>query len=122
MFGLALDENNDIILSGGSFKRTYDGAYTAQAVKTTVQLVQGESSVDEDAGIPYFSEVFVRPANIAQVESLLKTAILNIEGVNSLLSFESTFDTETRKYRLDFSADTDYGTIVLDDFTIGGSI
>lgn len=117
-FGLALDKNNDIFIEGGSFKRTYDGAYVAQKVRSVLNTIQGEVISDPDFGIPYFTDIFVKPVNLGQVASVFKTAILNVDGVDSLLSFDFDFDSSTRKYILNFSVNTEYGEIDLEDVTI----
>lgn len=119
MFGLALDKNNDIFIEGGTFKRTYDGAYIVQKVRSVLNTVKGEVSSDPDFGIPYFTEIFQKPVDIGQVASIFKTAILEIDGVNELLDFDFDYLPDTRIFSLSFSLNTDYGTIVIDEVTIG---
>ena len=117
-FGLSLDADNDIFIEGGTFSRTSDGAYVAQKVRSVLNTIQGEVVSDPTFGIPYFTDIFVKPVNLGQVASIFKTKILSVEGVNGLLSFDFDYDPETRKYLLDFSVNTDYGEIVIDDVTI----
>lgn len=119
MFGLALNENNDIYIEGTEFKRTYDGAYVAQKVKVMLQTVEGESTTDPTFGIPYFDDIFIKPTNTAYIASVFKTKILGVEGVNNLLGFNYDYDNTTRTFSIDFSIDTDYGEIDVTDFTVG---
>lgn len=116
--GLALDANNDIFIEGVEFRRTKDAAYVAQKVRSTLKTILGESDIDPNLGVPYFSEIFQRPVDVAQAEALLKDAILGVEGVNELLTFETDFDSTSRYFSLNFSADTIYGDIEVADITI----
>ena len=120
MFGLSLDEQNDLILQGGSFKRTSEGAYVAQMVKTMLQTVEGEIESDPTLGIPYFTEIFIKPVNLAQVAATFKAKILAVAGVDSLLDFDFDYNEKTRQFTLDFSVNTTWGEIVIEDVTVGG--
>lgn len=120
-FGLALDANNDIFIVGGTFKRTSDGAYLAQKVRSILNTIQGEVASDPTFGVPYFTDIFVKPVDLGQVASIFKTQILSIEGVNSLLSFEFDYNSNTREYTLDFSVDSTFGEIDINDVTINST-
>lgn len=117
-FGLALDKFNDLIIENNTFRRTSQGAYVAQKVRSTLQLIQGESDNNIDEGIPYFTSVFIKPVDIAGVASIFKSSILNTEGVNELTKFEFNLDKDSRVFTLNFSINTDWGDILVNDFTI----
>jgi hypothetical protein len=116
--GIALDTNNDIIIGGTQVTRVSDAEYLAQKIRSKLQLIQGESQLDTEEGIPYFTDVFVKPVDLPLVGSLFKTLIINTEGVNELLTFEYELDTTERLLTINFSINTDFGDIDITDFTI----
>lgn len=117
-FGLALDKYNDLIIESNEFVRTSDGAYVAQKVRSNLQMIQGENENNPKEGVPYFSTIFIKPVDLAGVASILKSTILNTEGVNSLARFDFNLDKETREFILDFSVNTTWGEIVVSDFIL----
>lgn len=121
--GLALDKTNDLLIEDNNFVRSSNGAYVAQKVRSTLQLIQGELEDYPEEGIPYYSSVFQKPVDIASVASIFKSAILGVDGVNSLIKFNFELDTTSRIFILDFSVNTDWDEIEINDFTItqGGS-
>lgn len=121
--GLALDANNDIFFDGGSSVRSRDGAYTAQQVLTYLQTMQGEHLTDPNYGLPYFSNVFISQKDIPVINQIMIDGILSIAEVESVNSFDSTYDPETRNLLTNFTFTTIYGTVELADFTltVGGN-
>lgn len=121
MIGRALDQNNDLIVEDGSFKLVQDGAEVVQAVRSNLLFYFGEWFLDTTYGVQYFEQVFIKPVNLANVESLLKSAILNTDGVDKLLSFAMDFNNvPDRKLSVSFEAETIYGVIINEEVTING--
>ena len=111
MITRALNECNDIFLNGNRISVNQDAEQVAQKVKTKLLFYQGEWFLDITVGVPYFQQVFVKPALIGTIESLIKSQIINTDGVSKLTSFSSNFDKSTRKMSVSFSALTIYGEI-----------
>lgn len=111
MITRALNDCNDIFLNGNRISVNQDAEQVAQKVKTKLLFYQGEWFLDITVGVPYFQQVFVKPALIGTIESLIKSQIINTEGVSRLTSFSSNFDRSTRKMSVSFSALTIYGEI-----------
>lgn len=119
MIGRALDSNNDIIVEDGSFKIVEDAAETIQHVRSRLLFYLEEWFLDLDAGTPYFQEIFIKPANLANIESILKARILNTEGVLALIEFTMDYEgPETRQLNVLFTAQTIYGIIDNNEVTI----
>lgn len=116
--GLGLNINNDLLIQGTQFMRTSDADRLAQKLRCKLQLIEGESQLDDTAGLPYFSDIFVKPVDIAGVASLYKSEILDTEGVQDLLSFTYDLDTTQRLFTLSFSVNTIYGEIELNSLQI----
>lgn len=111
MIGKALNSDNDIFLENGQFALVEEGAETVQHVRTRLLFYRGEWFLDLEAGVPYFEEIFVKPVNLANVESILKQTILQTDGVERLLTFSLDYENTTRKLTVEFSAETIYGLL-----------
>ena len=119
MISRALDSNNDLIVDNGSFRTVAGGAEVIQQVRSRLLFYTGEWFLNLQSGTPYFQEIFKRPINLGRVESILKSRILDTEGVNELVSFEMNYTGESlRKLSVAFTANTIYGEISESEVTI----
>lgn len=119
MIGRALNENNDLFLQNGSIALVEDGAEVVQHTRTRLLFYQEEWFLDLMAGVPYFQEVFIKPVNLANVESILKTQIILTPGVDNLVEFSMVYIGESkRQLTVNFSAETIYGEIDQESVTI----
>lgn len=120
MIGRALDSNNDLVLAPkGSLKLVSDGAEVLQHVRTRLKFLLGEWFLDLKAGTPYFQEIFTKPANLANIESIFKSRILSTPEVSRLTEFSMDYDGgSNRKLIVSFSAETIYGNIDNEKVTI----
>jgi hypothetical protein len=111
MIGRALNSNNDLVLVAGQIATVEQMAETAQHCRTRLLFYTGEWFLDTDAGTPWFQEIFVKPTNLANVESIIKSRILNTPGVLSLTDFAMDYQGgRARQLKVDFSANTIYAT------------
>jgi len=107
----ALGENNDLILQNGSFLTVSDAAQVVQHVRTRLLFYTNEWFLDIQAGVPYFERIFVKPADLADIESILKVQILQTPGVETLTEFNMAYNETTRALDVAFSASTEFGDI-----------
>ena len=119
MIGRALDSNNDLIIEGGQLKIVSEGAEVVQHTRTRLQFYFEEWFLDLQAGTPYFQQIFTKPANLANIESIFKSRILNTPEVETLTEFSMDYDGgSVRKLTVSFSAETVYGVINNEKVTI----
>jgi len=119
MKSFALDSNNDILVQNGTFTLVEGAAETVQSVRCRLLMYMGEWFLDTTAGTPYFQEIFIKPANLANIESIFKQRILETDGVTKLNSFFMDYDGgNSRNLSVSFEAETKYGTINLNEVTI----
>jgi len=119
MIGRALDKNNDLIVESGSLKIVSDGAEVVQHVRSRLLLYMGEWFLDLQAGTPYFQQIFVKPVNLSNVESIFKRRILDTPGIEKLLEFTMVYEgASIRKLTISFSAETIYGNINNEEVTV----
>lgn len=112
MIERALDSNNDILIRNGSFATVNEGEQTVQFVRTRLLFYFGEWFLDKRVGTPWFQEIFVKPFNPGLVENIIKSRIANTEGVKEIIEFSmELLNPETRKLKISFSAETDYGIL-----------
>lgn len=113
MISLALNASNDIELDEktGAIRMVSDGDEVCQNVRCRLLFYLGEWFLDTTVGVPYFQEIFTKPAEISLVESRLKNEILSTPGIASLDSFSTNFNAITRELRVSFSATTTYGSV-----------
>lgn len=118
MIGRALDSNNGLIVENGQLKLVTEGAETVQHVRTRLLFYLEEWFLDSTAGTPYFQSIFVKPANLGNIESILKTRILTTPGVEKLVEFSMDYDNTSRRLSVEFTAETTYGVINNEQVTI----
>lgn len=119
MIGRALDIKNDLIIKSGQLKLVEDGAETVQHVRTRLQFYLEEWFLDLQSGTPYFQQIFTKPVNLANIESLLKSRILNTPEVDKLIEFSMQYEgASVRQLTVSFSAETIFGTINNEEVTI----
>lgn len=109
--GKAVNGSNDIFVKNGSFATVTEGAQAIQHLRTRLRFLQGEWFLDLFAGVPYLQEILKKPFDMAKVEALLKSEILDTPDIQKLTKFESSFNGETRKLTINFNAETSYGLL-----------
>lgn len=119
MISRALDSNNDLIVRSGKLETVEEGAEVVQHVRSRLLFYLEEWFLDTEAGVPYFQEIFTKPANLANIESIFKSKILRTPGVQRLTDFSMDYEGgSTRRLTVSFSAETTYGSIDNDKVTI----
>lgn len=112
----ALDINGDIVTSGTQFLSSQ--AEIAQTIKTRLNLFLGEYFRDITDGTAWFQKIFTKQTSLANKEAVIKSRILNTEGVLKLTSFTTDFDLSTRAYTVTVGVLTQYGA---DELQIDGN-
>lgn len=99
-----LDKNHDMTF-GGSMRNVATGSEsTQQRIRCELLYMKGEWFIDTDGGVPWVvpdgsdtqAILGVRP-DARYAEAVLKEAILSIDGVATLDTFEIVFDKTKRK-------------------------
>lgn len=110
-----IDENGDYTFGNGKYDFLVDIEAVPQAIKTKLNLFQGEWWEDLNEGLPFFQDIagqFIKTEEDKDIVTRLYCNRINdVEAVNSFLSLDADFDNENRKYSLTASIDTIYGRI-----------
>ena len=103
-------ENTDIMLdSSGDLMITKDGDIVikqsvSQRIKIKVRWLAGEWRWNEDEGLPYLTDLFVKNPDTDRFEMLIREAIFDVEGVTAVDDVRVTYDRSTRKGSIRYTA------------------
>ena len=84
-----------------------------QKLKIRLQFFYGEWYLDTIQGIKYFDEIFIKNPTLSRVQSILKSAITDTQGVNELLSMNVALDNSERQLTVNFTVNTIYGNTTM---------
>lgn len=97
-------DNSDIPLTTNTIRDD-----VAQRLKIRLATYLGEWFLNSDVGMPYYQSIFKKGVTKASVDILFQAAILEEEGVTSIVEFNSSLDVSTRTYTLSFRVMTTDG-------------
>jgi hypothetical protein len=112
MIDIALNTSGDLLFTQQDLQTVIGVNEIAQNLKIRLGTFLGEYYLNTLVGIPYYEEVFVKPANQIRVDSLFKNEILNTNGILELTKYESGFNGTTREYTINFSVRTVTGETI----------
>jgi hypothetical protein len=101
----------DLVIDANGVKFTSGVESIAQAVQQNLRFFRGEWFADEDIGIPYFEEIFVKNPDLAAVREWFRRTILETVGILDIVSLDLSFDAATRKITVTYRATSDLGEI-----------
>lgn len=108
--------NNDYSLGGGSSDFLSGVEAVAQAIITRINLLKNEWWENLNDGTPLWQQVLgASGKEIKVIDKIFIDRIKGTQGVSSIESYESTFDTNTRKYSFVATVNTQYGTTTVED-------
>ena len=96
--------NYDIQLVNFNFTFTGTVAkYVQQKLKIRLAIFRGEWYLNNQVGLPYFEDIFVKDPNLVFIEDLYKSQISSVDGVKEITSFELLADSQTRDFFVNFT-------------------
>ena len=120
MSALELDDNHDIKVEGGNVSFLTGIDAIRQHLGNRLQVFKGEWFLDESIGIPFFDEVKKKNPDIAVLNAIFSSAILQTPGIVSLDELNFDLDGAARELRIQFSARTITGEAITDTVAVGG--
>jgi hypothetical protein len=107
------DSNLDYTFGGNAEDFLVNSPATvAQAVMTALMLFQGEWFLDVTAGMPWSTQVLGYNTQ-SLYDRAIKTAILAVQGVQSIVSYSSSLNASTRVLTVNVRIQTIFGTASL---------
>lgn len=99
---MIVSRDHDLSFVGYDLELTSDRSQEmAQRVKITLLTFQGEWFLDTTFGCPWFQDILGRKSNLSEIDTILKSVILDVPGVDQIVEYESEFDISTRKYSVE---------------------
>jgi hypothetical protein len=108
-----LDSNGDYSFGFGNSNFLTGLEATTQAIKTKLNLFEGEWWENIADGLPFFQAIAGQIGTADEksaIDLLIKNRILDVDGVTGIETFTSTWDGETRAYSMAATVNTEYGT------------
>ena len=104
MTDLKLGDNHDIVFENGDFQLTrVEDESLAQRLRIKLLTIQPEWYLNQNEGLPYFTSIFGKPRAKESIDLIFKQAILEEPEVIQIKSFQSSIDSRTRQYSLNFT-------------------
>ena len=76
--------------------------FISQKIEQRLQFALGEWFLNRELGIPYYTDILVKSPNLNIVNNIFREAITDIEEIDEIISFETSFDTTERSYTVNF--------------------
>ena len=118
MIGRALTDKHDLFASNNRIAVVSDADEVLQHIKTRLWLFLGEWFLDVTDGVPWFQEVFVKPADLREIESIIKDRVLQTPGVDELIEFDMNYDNNTRRFSITLACATIFGATATDTIEV----
>jgi hypothetical protein len=107
-----ISNSNNLLRDPFGFRFTESNQeYVDQKLRMKLKMFLGEWYLDINKGIPYYQEFLVKAPNKALINSTLKKAIIETEGIAELQTFEVTYE-KNRTLNVYFVVVTDTGETV----------
>jgi len=108
----SVDSNNDIFLNdSGNLAIAAGVEAVKQNCEHAMKTLLAECVLDLPRGIPYFQQVWNGRPNLEQFNFAAVGALLAVEGVTQITSFESTLNGDRLEYQA--TIQTEFGTVNL---------
>lgn len=98
---LGFNENYDIVLNNS----------VSQKIRICLLWFLGEWRWDDEMGLPYFEDLFIKEPDIQYFEELITEEIFNVDEITEVESVEILVNSKTRTASIFFVAITDLETI-----------
>lgn len=98
---LFVSPDGDIILSDS----------IAQKINIQMKWFEGEWRWDEEEGLPYFEELFIKNPDTDSFESMIREKIFEIDEITEVRSVSIIYDEKSREAYIKYTALTDFETI-----------
>jgi len=115
MDDLKLTADGDLDCSSLGLQLVTGPDRVAQQVTMRMRTFLGEWEFDLDAGVPWYQKIIgIKGVNLNEVDSVIRSQILSVKDVLSILSFSMDFDSTTRTLEINTKINTTFGVVVVE--------
>lgn len=112
MKDLGMTDDGDLDVSELGLHLVDGAPRVSQQVRTRLRTFLGEWEFDLDAGVPWYERIIgIKGVNLNDVEAVLKTQILGVADVVSVLEFSMTFNSASRSLSIRAKINTTFGAV-----------
>ena len=108
---IKLSQAQDIVIENGDIALVTEGLEVVQAAKIKILHIFGEWVFDYTLGVDWFGIMFSTDKVITLKKAEIQKALNATVGIRRLLSLDFATDPINRAAQIDFTADTDFGTV-----------
>lgn len=111
-----LTATGDMAYGQGNQDFHVDNEAVRQAIQTRLQLYKGAFWRDLNEGLPLFQSILGASgsqSNLDSIDNIIRQRVLGTQGVRSVVSLNSSFETEARQYLFTATVQTIYSTTVI---------
>lgn len=106
-----MDDDGDMVTEGVQFIEGVEAV--EQVIKTRLRLFLGEYFRDITDGTPWFEQILGKGTSVTAREAAIRNRIVNSPNVIRLMSFDTDFDIDSRKYSVTATVLTNYGLLTV---------
>jgi len=104
-------DTKDITVQNNQIRLTATNTeWLSSKIEHNLATYYKEFFANRNLGLPYLEQIFIKQPSMATVQSIFSNKILEVEGVEELLSFNAEFDSINREYLYDFVVLSTEGT------------
>ena len=107
-----ISHKNDIYLVNGQLALADGVSAYAQTIEAVVLTRRGELQLDTEAGIPYFETIFASRNAVGAWAAAVRAAVSALPFVDSILSFDYSFNHAAKTLDYTMRVATDLGVTV----------
>lgn len=110
-----MDVNGDYVFGLNEQGFLKDNEAVAQAAVTKIKLLKGEWWEDVSEGTPFFQSILGINATLESkiaIDLIIRDRILQVENVETIVTFKSEIDNVSRSYMLYCELETNFGELI----------
>lgn len=111
---LKITQDGDLDLFGNTLTLVTEQDYLEQKLAIVLRSFLGDWFLDLSAGIPYFEDILKKQFDPIRIESILKSSIVNVLGVNKITAFDLNL-INPRELVVNFTVNTDFGELEISE-------
>jgi hypothetical protein len=112
-----LDSDNELVIDRDfAFASGQSGA--AQVIRNEMEAFKGEWFLDLDDGTPWYQEILGKKYNEVRISQVMRTRLLAISIVDSVIEMSSEWDGATRTMTVYWEVKTVFGDTVSDSLPV----
>ena len=108
---LLLDDNDELVIVNGDWAMATDKIGIKQLIKIKLRFFQGEWFLDLEAGIAFWTAIFIKNPSLVEVREIFRQALSDTPGVSNVITLDVQY-TAARVITVVWQVQTDLGLLI----------